>query len=196
MKSKIVLVGAGGHSKSCIDLILQHGVYEIWGMIGLNSEVGKKYMNYEVLGDDSDLEGVVGEVSNALIAYGQVKFPESREQIFVRLKEIGFTLPTIISPRSYISPFAKINEGSTIFHDVLINSQATIGINCVVNTKSIVEHDAFIDDHTQISTGVIINGNTRVGRCSFIGSGSILRNNISLKNNSFIKMHSTITQDQ
>ena len=39
-KNKLVLIGAGGHARSCIDVIEQEGKYEICGLVGLSQEVG------------------------------------------------------------------------------------------------------------------------------------------------------------
>ena len=35
MKSEIILIGAGGHALSCIDVIETHGLYRIAGLVGL-----------------------------------------------------------------------------------------------------------------------------------------------------------------
>ena len=49
-KEKILLIGAGGHSQSCIDVIEQENKYEIAGLIGIKEEVGQNRLGYEVIG--------------------------------------------------------------------------------------------------------------------------------------------------
>ena len=42
MREKIVLIGGGGHCKSCIDIIEREGKYEILGIIDKKEFVGQK----------------------------------------------------------------------------------------------------------------------------------------------------------
>ena len=37
-KKEIIIIGAGGHAKSCIDVIEQEGKYDIVGLIGVENE--------------------------------------------------------------------------------------------------------------------------------------------------------------
>ena len=48
-------------------------------------------------------------------------------------------------------------------HGAIINSNTTIGSNCIINTKSLIEHDCLIGHNVHISTGAIINGHTKIG---------------------------------
>ena len=42
MKKKILIIGAGGHAKSCIDLILSTKKYKIVGLVDNKKKIGKK----------------------------------------------------------------------------------------------------------------------------------------------------------
>ena len=53
---KLILVGAGGHAKSLIDLVESNGDFKIIGLIVNSHEVGKTILGYEILGDDSILK--------------------------------------------------------------------------------------------------------------------------------------------
>lgn len=53
-KKNIILIGGGGHCKSCIEVIESTGKYNIVGVLDLPSELGKKILNYEVIGNDDD----------------------------------------------------------------------------------------------------------------------------------------------
>ena len=69
----------------------------------------------------------------------------------MRAKEIGFSLPTIISPLAYVSDNVVIGEGTIIMHGAIINSGAKIGSNCIINTRSIIEHETIVEDHCHIN---------------------------------------------
>ena len=54
-KIPIILIGAGGHAASCIDVLFAEGKYEIAGLIGHADEVGSSKLGIPVIGTDEDL---------------------------------------------------------------------------------------------------------------------------------------------
>ena len=190
---KLLLIGCGGHCRSVIDVIEQEGAFKISGLVNKTESDLVHIFDYPIIGIDSDLAKLSLEFDYALITVGQIRNPKIRIKIFNTLKELGFILPKIISPRAYVSSNAIIGEGSIIMHDAIININASIGTNCIINTKTIVEHDSVIKDHCHLSTNVTVNGGVTIGEGSFIGSGSITEENIKIDKNSFIKAGSIIT---
>ena len=189
---EIVLIGGGGHCRSVIDVIEQEGRFKIAGVVDRPEFPDSNVMGYSVIGSDSDLNNLVKKYKYALITVGQVKSSVLKMKLFNLAMNTGFILPNIISPRAYISKHAVIGKGSVIMHDVLINANVKIGDNCIINSKALIEHDAFIKDHCHISTNAIINGGVIVGARSFIGSGSISKENIKIEDGYFSKAGSII----
>ena len=96
-----------------------------------------------------------------VIAVGQIRSVVVRKKLFKLLKEMNYSLPTIISPLAYVSKYAKIDEGTVIMHHALVNTDAKVGKNCIINTKALIEHDATSKEY------ITING--------FIKSGSVVK---------------------
>ena len=188
----IVLIGGGGHCKAVIDVVEQEGRFNIIGIIDKPALLGKNILGYQIIGNDSELDILVKRCNNALITVGQIRSPLPRINLFDTVLKLGFTLPSIVSPRAYVSQHASIGMGSIIMHDAIVNSSAKIGDNCIINTKSIIEHDSSIGNHCHISTNAVINGGVVVGDGSFIGSGAISKENIKIDNNYFVKAGSII----
>jgi len=191
MKNKIVLIGCGGHSKVCADIILNDNKYQLAGFV-CNK---KKNPNLPIIGSDEELKEIRKKYKYALICVGQIKDPSIRKRIFSNLKKLNFILPVIKSKSSLISNSAKIDEGTIIMDGAIVHPDVKIGSNSIINTKAIIEHDAEIGNNTHISTGVIVNGNVKIGNNVFIGSGSIIVNDIKIKSNSFIKAGTTIKKN-
>ena len=82
----IILIGAGGHCKSCIDVIEQQKKYKIIGIIDNKKKVGTKIFNYKVIGNDSYLSKIK-KCKNVHISIGQIKTSEKRKNIFEKLKK-------------------------------------------------------------------------------------------------------------
>ncbi len=183
---KILLIGAGGHARSCIDVLEEENQFEIAGLIEKGESISNESLGYPVIGTDDDLKVLWQQYKNALITVGQIKSPKIRIKLYQLLKELDFTLPIIISPKAYVSKHARIGEGSIIMHGVIINANAKVGNNCIINNSALIEHDAVIGDHCHIATGAIINGEVSVGDETFIGSGALTRQTISIGKNCVI----------
>ena len=183
---KILLIGAGGHARSCIDVLEEEKQFEIAGLIEKGESISNESLGYPVIGTDDDLKVLRQQYKNALITVGQIKSPKIRIKLYQLLKELDFTLPVIISSQAYVSKHAQIGEGSIIMHGVIINANAKIGNNCIINNRALIEHDAVIGDHCHIATGAIINGEVSVGNETFIGSGAITKQCISIGNNCIV----------
>jgi len=190
---EILLIGGGGHCRSVIDVIEQEGQFQIVGIVDMAELLGRDILGYPVIGDDSDLENLAKKYAYALITIGQIKSPEQRIKLFELAKKAGFKMPSILSPRAYVSKHAFIADGTIIMHDVVINAKASIGNNCIINSKALIEHDSLILDHCHISTSVTINGGVIVEDGCFIGSGATTKESIIIKNNSVIQAGSFVT---
>ena len=188
----IVLIGGGGHCKAVIDVLELEGRFNIIGIIDKSELIGKNNLDYQIIGNDSDLNNLIKHCNNALITIGQINSPQLRIKLFNRVLKSGFTLPSIISPRAYVSKKAHIGLGSVIMHDVVVNAGAVVGDNCIINTKSIVEHGSKIGNNCHISTNAVINGDVTVGDGSFIGSGVVTKEGISISANFFAKAGSVV----
>ena len=189
---EIILIGGGGHCRSVIDVIEQEGNFKIVGIIDKADLIGTDVLGYPVIGSDLDIQNLAKKYSNALVTIGQIKSSEKRVKMYNLVRKSGFTMPSIFSPRAYISKHALIGSGVVIMHDALINANVSIGNNTIINSKALIEHDSMIGDHCHISTNATINGGVIVESKCFIGSGSVLRESISIKQNSFIKAGSLI----
>jgi sugar O-acyltransferase (sialic acid O-acetyltransferase NeuD family) len=179
-KHNIILIGAGGHARSCIDVIEQNGIFNIAGFIGTQDELHNEIMGYSVLGIDNDLPDLVKKYKYAIITVGQIETHAIRQSLYKKLVQLGFLLPSIISPIAHVSKNAVIGNGSIIMHGAIVNSNAKVGNNCIINSSALIEHDANIGHHSHISTGAIVNGGVSVGLGSFIGSGSVIKQGVTL----------------
>jgi len=193
--NKLIIIGAGGHAKSSLDVIHSEKKFRVVGFVDNAYKQGDTFCSYKILGNDNDLDQLVNLAKNAFIAIGQISNPDIRNNLYIRLRDIGFKLPSILSPNASISIDSFIHEGTIVMNGACVNSGAKIGSNCIINTGAIIEHDAIIGDNCHISTNAVVNGSCSVGNSSFIGSGSILRNNISIGSKCFVGMGSRVLKD-
>ena len=195
-KPGIILIGAGGHAHACIDVIEQHGQFNIAGLVGLPSEMHNLHFGYSVIATDDVLPQLKKEYSYAVITLGQILTPDSRIRLYQQALQYGFQLPVIISPTAYVSPHASLGSGTIIMHGAIVNAGATVGENCIINNRSLVEHDAVVENHCHISTGAILNGGVKIGAGSFIGSGSVIKEGVVIGAGSVVGMGLAVRHNQ
>lgn len=188
----LILIGGGGHCKSCIDVIECEGKFSIKGIIDKKERIGEEVLGYPIIGGDDDIELLSKKVKNFIITIGQIRSVKPRIDAYLSLRSLDILLPVIISPFAYVSKHSIIGEGSIIMHFSQVNAASKIGVNCILNSKSLVEHDAIVGDHCHISTGAIINGGVKLGSRSFIGSGAVSKQSIIIPEDSFIKANSIV----
>lgn len=194
-KSPILLMGAGGHARACIDVLEQEGRFVVAGLVGLPHEVGTRILGYPVLGTDLELPALLGEYAQALVSVGQIKTPEPRMRLFDLLATTGCALPVIVSPRAYVSPHATLGAGTIVMHGAVVNAGAVVGRNCIINSQSLIEHDVEIADHCHIATSSAINSGVHIGAGTFIGSGSSVRQCIRIGERCLIGMGQHVIAD-
>lgn len=194
-KPHLILIGAGGHARACIDVIEEAGIYKIAGLIGLANEVGSKQLGYEVIAIDSEMPALAKHYQFALIAVGQIHTAKNRIRLYSEVQNAGFKFPTVLSPFAHVSPHATIGHGTIVMHGAIVNAGARVGKNCILNSNSLIEHDVHVEDHCHISTGAILNGNTSIGAGAFIGSRAIIREGVSIGTNSLIGMGLAVRHD-
>lgn len=188
----LILFGAGGHAKSCIDVIEAIGGYRIVGLLDVPEKVGSRVFTYPVIGHDESLPEFCGRDVEFLITVGHVRSHEVRSRLFARIKELGLKPATVVSPLARVSRYAEVAEGTIVMHYAFVNAGARIGSNCIINSKALVEHDAEIGDTCHISTAAVVNGAAKVGSGTFVGSNATVANGAVVPPETFVKAGSVV----
>lgn len=189
----LILIGAGGHAKSCLDILEEFPDFNILGFI--DNKKKENCSSYKVLGDDTFLTEVRTDCDYAFITVGQIQSSEIRRRLYQQLKTLKFSIPSFVSKSSIFSSNATIGDGSIAMHGSIINSEASIGINCILNSKSLIEHEVSLGDFCHISTGAIVNGGCIIGNDTFVGSGSIIREGIKIGDKCIIGANTFVNSD-
>ena len=187
MSKKLLIVGAGGHAKSVLDILLENNKYEWIGVID-NDYGTKKYVapfaDIEIVGNDAMLtEFFEKGITNIFVAIGSNAI---RKKLYNISKTIGFEAVSIISSHATISKYAKIGKGVCIMPGAVINVATTIGDHCIINTNCTIDHDCTIQECVHIAPGVAISGCVTIGRNSFIGTGARVIDRVTIGANTTI----------
>ncbi len=175
MKNKLIIIGASGHGKVIADIALK---LNKWTSISyLDDDASKSMsMGLNVIGKTKDAFKYK-DVADFFVAIGD---NATREKVQNMLIEGSLSIATLIHPNASIGTDVEIDTGSAVMAGVVINSSTRIGKGCVINTSSNIDHDNIIEDFVHISPRVSLAGTVRVGKNNWIGTGSVVSNNINL----------------
>ena len=92
---KLIVIGAGGQAKSCIEVIQSSKKFKILGII--NNQNKKKFLNIKILGKDKYLMKIKNKKEiNLHIAIGFIKNPKIKIKLYEKFKKMNFKFPIIM----------------------------------------------------------------------------------------------------
>ena len=187
MSNNLLVIGAGGHARSVLDIVLQNGVYSKIACLDSSWPNLKHVEGIEevpVIGTDSDMESFYySGFRHIFIALGNNKL---RHKLFRQAVSFGYEPVNIISRYSIISPRVQIGKGICIMAGAVININTVIENNCIINTRCSIDHDCYIMESCHIAPGVTLSGYVKVGEGAWIGTGTSVIDKISIGEWSFV----------
>jgi sugar O-acyltransferase (sialic acid O-acetyltransferase NeuD family) len=187
--NNLLIMGAGGHGKVVADAA---DAMQKWKEICFLDDHVSSCNGMGVVGKFADLPALRQRFPEVMVAVGD---NHMRDILLLQCMELGFRLPIIIHPTSWISKFAKIGHGSVVFANTAINANAQIGYGCIINTAAVVEHDCVIDDCVHLSPNATLAGKVKVGKYSWIGAGATVINDMSVGDNVIIGANSLVINE-
>lgn len=188
-----LIIGAGDHARSVINIIELEGRYRIAGLVDDRLAAGDTVFGYAVLGSLDAIAGL--GITSGIVCIGD-NWTRSVAAARVRALRPDFRLITAIHPGAIINRRAgAIGAGTKIFQGVIIEHGARIGAHCLVNPFSLVGHDSDIGDFVNIHPGVNVCGDVRVGSFTTLAVGVNVINGVSIGEHTVIGAGSTVVKD-
>lgn len=132
--------------------------------------------------------GVVTSATN--ISGGRI-----RRNILRRCKEVGISMPPVVHPRAWVSPSATLGEGTYVKAGAVIDTNAQVGVCCIVDNNATVAHDCVLGDGSHLAPGASLGGGVRVGVDAVVGVGASVASDVSLGDRTIITMGSSVTSN-
>jgi len=164
---KLLILGAGGFGKTIADLAAQLGCYDRIFFLddGCSGE--------EILGKCGEYAGFCGNETDVYPAFGNNGI---RMEWLDRFLREGRTVPTLVHPRAYVSPRAKLGQGSVVLPMAVVNTGVTVEEGCIINIGVLVDHDSVIGQGTHLAPGAIVKAENRIPAGVKIESGMVIEN--------------------
>jgi sugar O-acyltransferase (sialic acid O-acetyltransferase NeuD family) len=176
---KVVLIGAGGHARVLLDILLDRGEVEVLGLLDHDStRWGQNMLGCPILGGDGEL-GIYG-ATNFVVAVGSLGDTGLRRRLWQRGMDAGLEPLAVIAPSATVSQWAQIGAGAQIMPGAIVNAGAQLGEGVILNSGALVEHDCVIGDFCHVASGATLAGAVVLESDVHIGAGAVVRQGIRI----------------
>jgi len=176
----IALIGAGGHTRSSINLLKQHFpdiCYSIYDDSFKSEQI--EYIN------NIKISGKISAVNTCKKIFLSIGNNKLRAEYF-SLFNTKILKENLIHKTAFLEENIELGVSNQVFAMTYINSNVHIGDNNILNSSVVIEHEVIIGSHNHISVGAKICGRVSIGNNCFIGAGAIVIDKISICDNVII----------
>lgn len=167
--TNLLIIGAGGHGSVVADTAALtkrwHKIAFLDDRFPALSVIG----NWPVIGTIDAAKFMENDFLDLAIALGD---SQKRTEIYHRLRQSKFSFPVIIHPNAVVSPLAKLEDGTVVLSNAVVNANSKIGPVNIINTGAIVEHDCILDEGVHVSAKAALAGGVTIGARSWVGMGA------------------------
>jgi sugar O-acyltransferase (sialic acid O-acetyltransferase NeuD family) len=193
---RILVLGAGGHAKSVIDILERMPDREVVGVIASAPAADATHAGYPVLGDDAQLAAVVERhgVDGCVVAIGD-NWTRARVARMVGEAVPSLRFTTVIHPSAQIARAVTIGDGTVVAGNAVVERDAHIGAHAYISMTTVVGHDVSIGDYATLGPHAVLCGAARLGEYAMVGAGANVLQNIVVGEHTVIGAGSTVTRD-
>lgn len=191
--SRVVVIGAGGHARVCIEALRDAPGYEIVGCISKTGEA-MTHSGVNIIGTDEELEELSRHhgVTHAFVAITNNRV---RAEMAQRCALAGLALATAVSRGAYVSHSSVIGGGALLAAGAVVNTDTRLGEGVIVNTNASIGHDSIIGNNSHIAPGVAMGGSVLIGTQVLIGIGARIVPGVSIGDSATVGAGSVVVRD-
>lgn len=192
----VVGLGAGGHAKVVIDILLRAGGYRILGLLDRDQALwGTSVLGLPVLGGDELLPELVGQTRFAFLGVGSIGDNRLRGRLFEQAMNLGFEFVKAVHPSAAVGVGATLSAGVAVMAAAVIGPCAQLAQNVIVNSGAVVEHDCRLGPHVHIAPRACLSGNVQVEEYAHVGAGATVIQGIHIGRRAIVGAGAVVVRD-
>lgn len=191
---EIVILGAGGHGRVVLDVLVQAKTHKAVGFLDNNKSLhGRRVDGLPILGGLERLQDLRDRgIRGAIVAIGDNGVRRAMADV---LDQEGFTLVNAIHPSAQLATTVSTGKGVVIAAGALVCAHCQIGDYGILNTGCIIDHESMIGTCAHICPGVRLAGHVTVEAGAFVGIGATVVQNIRVGFEAVIGAGSVVVND-
>lgn len=170
-KTRLLIVGAGGHGRSVAEAAELTSVFEVVGFLDDSFSASEMVLGATVLGPVASMACHRAAFDQVIVAIGDNAL---RETLMQQLKDVSLEMATVIHPRAFVSPRAVVGTGSAVMAGAVVGTEACLGVGAIVNCGAVVDHHARVEDYGHLGVNACMAGGTVLGRGAWMQAGAAL----------------------
>lgn len=192
MKKTLFIVGGASTSleiRETVETYFKENFEQVYSVIGDNENI-----HLDGIIRDAQLSEVLASITDIgyIIGFTEQSLRKKFKEIF---KSYNGEEVTIIHPRAFVAPSAKIGKGVYMAPNSVVSTNAVIEDSVIINMNTTVGHDAHIGSDTFLNPGARISGNVKIGSKTLIGAGAFIFQGLSVGNRCSIDALTYIDKD-
>jgi sugar O-acyltransferase (sialic acid O-acetyltransferase NeuD family) len=191
LNRNVIVLGYSGHALVVIESVLLNN-NKIFGYADFN-ESDKNPYSLRYLGSESDESfGYFDDIYSFVLGIGD---NEIRTKVFNYINNKGGIFLNVIHPSASISNNVIMGKGVFVAKNTSINPFSTIANNVIINTGSNIDQECIIDSGVHLAPNATLLGNVKVGKNTFIGANSVVKQGVTIGENVIIGAGSVVLRD-
>ena len=115
---------------------------------------------------------------SVIMAMGYNDVNRSRESMFYRIKEMGYSIETYVHPDANVYTEHPLGEGCVLLPSAVLEPHVRLGANSMVWANVTLAHHSTIAENCWVASGAVISGQAQVERNAFIGVNATIVNKV------------------
>jgi UDP-perosamine 4-acetyltransferase len=189
----VVILGAGGHARVVIDVLLLRGV-RVACLADRNAALaGSAVRGVRVVAEDGFTAQHGPKAVRLANGVASTQTTAARRDLYLRYKQQGYAFATLVHPSAVVAGDVVLGDGVQVMAGAVVQPGVALGENALVNTRASVDHDCRIAEHAHIAPGAVLCGAVRVGAGAHVGAGALVIQNVSIGAGALIAAGSSTT---
>jgi len=194
----LYIFGAGEFAQIACAYFMEEGKYDFKGFVvdDENAETSQSsVMGFEVFGYSEFARSSMKVSSKLFVAISASQMNKSRAAVYFRLKSLGCTFASYVSPMAYVSKYSTIGENVFIFEENVIQNGVEIGNNTILWSGNHIGHQSKLGSHVFFSSHVVVSGFCKIEDYCYFGVNSTLVDHVNIGRGTLVGAGTLILKD-
>ena len=176
MSPGIVIVGAGGHGRGILEILIAAAEARgagspVRGFLDDAPDRRDMIAGLPLLGGT----GRAAELKSAHRFVLGIGDPKTRAAVAAGLDELGVAYASAVHPSATLYRDVRLGDGTVVAAGAVVAAATRLGRHALLNLNATVGHDCELSDFATVGPGGNVGGNVRMGEGAFVAlNGTVL----------------------
>ena len=168
-RRRLLIAGAGTYALVAYEIAVETGAFETIDFVDDQKTLAPT--GERIAGTTKEIRKLEKDYSDIIVALGN---PEVRLSMLERIeKETGLTICTLVSPRAYVAPSARMECGVIVEPMAVIHASCQIGRGALISAGAVINHESICKDGVHVDCNATVPGYQTVPAKTKVRCGTV-----------------------